>query len=718
MTPLGEHQLLVFWVQLALLLAVARGFGGLLRRLGQPAVVGELAAGLVVGPSVLGRIAPGVHGWIFPEDPIQSGLLLAVAWIGVALLLVVTGFETDLGLLAHLGRPAAFVAAGSLVLPLAASLVLGLFVPDVFHGEAAGRIGFALFLAVAMSISALAIVGRILTDMRLMRRNIGQVMIGAVVANDLVGWLLLGVVAGIVTGGGFDLVGLVVTVASISAFLALTLTVGQRLVDRALRLARQGAPGVLRSFTVVVATALVAGAVTQAIGVEAVFGAFVAGIVIGRSRYQRSDVAETLETVTHAVFAPLFFATAGLFVDLGLLAEPGTALWTVLIVAFAWAVKFAGTYVGARLGRLSTLEGVAAGIGLNARGTLEIVVATIGLGLGVFNAASYSAVVVLAMATSMVAPPLLRLAFKGLRPPPDEAARLEREAMMASSIVAKTRQALLPTRGGENSILAGRILDLALQPDTSVTIYTVSAHAEPEGRSRADAAARELGEFLDESRRVDHIARTADGVAEAICTEAGLGYGLVALGMTEAETGDGMHSELLDSLLSDCPVPMLLVRHGPDLDPHAELDFRRIVVPATGTRAGQAAQEAAFTLAARIGAHVDVVHVVDRPDRRPMQVWVDGRAQPVGPAAGILAEAADRARQFGCNVHTKIRTGEVVGRELAAAAEDEDADTIVLGASVRSYDGRPFLGHGVEYVLEHARQTVLVVVFPSEQRQE
>lgn len=716
MTPLTEHQLLVFWVQLAVLLVAARGLGGLMRKINQPAVIGELAAGLLIGPTVLGRLAPGLFGWLFPEgDPVQSGLLLAVAWVGIALLLVTTGFETDLTLLRRLGGSTAKVALGSLLVPLALSFGLGLFVPSVFYGEAADTISFALFIAVAMSISALAIVGRILSDLRLMRRDIGQVMIGAVVANDLVGWMLLGVVAGIVTSGGFDLFGLGVTVLSISAFLALALTVGQHLVDRMLRLARHGEPGYLRSFTVIVGTALVAGAVTQAIGVEAVFGAFVAGILIGRSRYQRREVAYTLETVTHAFFAPLFFATAGLFVDLGMLAEPATALWAAVIVGVASLTKFAGTYAGARLGRLSVQESAALGVGLNARGTLEIVVATIGLGLGIFNAASYSTVVVLAMATSMMAPPLLRLTLGRLRPPPDEAARLEREAVMARSVVASTRQALLPTRGGGNSIIAGRILDLALQPDTSITIYTVARPGEDRAlRAHADTAARELERSFADGRGVDRISRTADDPVEAICTEAGLGYGLLAVGMTEgALTARGL-SPLLQRLVAGSPVPVLLVRHGVHLDAHLpELGFNRIMVAASGTRPARAAQEIAYTLGRSVGAPVDAVHVVNRPDRRAGAVSDEGLLQPVGAAAGTLNQAVELARQFGTAVTPHSRTGLAVGPELVSAAEELGTDLIVLGARVRSYEGEPFLGHAVEYLLDAAPQTVVLVVLPA-----
>lgn len=142
MTPLTEHQLLIFWLQLALLVGAARGLGGLMRRMGQPAVVGELAAGLLLGPSVLGQLAPGAFAFLFPADPVSTGLLLGVAWLGVALLLIVTGFETDLEL-RHLGRSSALVATGSLVAPLVASLLFALTLPASFLGERADQVTFA-----------------------------------------------------------------------------------------------------------------------------------------------------------------------------------------------------------------------------------------------------------------------------------------------------------------------------------------------------------------------------------------------------------------------------------------------------------------------------------------------------------------------------------------------------------------------------------------------
>ena len=712
MDPLTEHQLLIFWLQLLVLVATARGLGGLMRRVGQPAVVGELAAGLLIGPSVLGRVAPDVFAFLFPADPVNSGLLLAVAWIGVALLLVVTGFETDLKLLARLGRSSFTVSVGSLMVPLIFGFALGHVLPSTFYGERGTTITFAAFIAVALSISALPVVAKILMDMNLMRRNIGQVIVAAGMANDLIGWILLGTLAGVVTSGTVELGKLATTVGAMALFIVLTLTVGQRLVDAALRRARQGPTQSVSGFTVAVLAMLAAGALTQALHVEAVLGAFVAGIVLGRSRYQTREVTHTIEVATHAFFAPVFFATAGLFVDLGLLADPTTALWAAAVVAVGAASKLIGSFVGARAGGMPSMEGLAVGVGLNARGAIEIVIATVGLSLGVLNARSYTVVVVLAMSTSMMAPPLLRAVLRRVRAGGEETARLEREAVMDSSVIASTRTALLPTRGGSNSVLAARLLEVSLQPDTAVTILTVHGENEDDAAERADIAAREASDHFSD-RKTERLDVLSDDAGRAIASEAKLGYGLVAIGMTEGYAGGHTISPVLSRLLSECTVPILLVKGGKDLDPRTgALSFRRIMVPAIGTKVGQAAQEIAYTLAERVGADVDVVHVVSRPDRLPEPVLVPRRNRDES-VTGILEEARSLASKFGRTVNALTRNGPSVGMELAITAEETGADLLVLGAKVRSYSGQPFLGHGIEYLLEHTQQTVMVVVFPA-----
>ncbi|MBA3955821.1 MAG: cation:proton antiporter, partial [Acidimicrobiia bacterium] len=265
----GEHQLLVFWTQLLVLLVVARLLGQAMRRIGQPAVVGQLGAGLLLGPSLLGRVAPGVLDWLVPADPLQSGMLFAVSWIGILLLLIETGFETDLALIRRLGKATALVSAGSIVLPLIAGLFVGTALPDVFRGELDDPTVFALFVGAALSISSLAVAGKVLSDLGLMRRNFGQVTLAAGMANDVVGWIMLGIVAALASAGEIAVGPLLVTVVGIAVLYGGGLTVGQRVVDYVLREVRRRDVTPTGYITVVLVIALVFGVATQLIGAEA-----------------------------------------------------------------------------------------------------------------------------------------------------------------------------------------------------------------------------------------------------------------------------------------------------------------------------------------------------------------------------------------------------------------------------------------------------------------
>jgi Kef-type K+ transport system membrane component KefB/nucleotide-binding universal stress UspA family protein len=727
--PLGEEVLLPFLLQLLLLLFVARLLGELMRRLGQPSVVGELGAGLLLGPSVFGRVLPEVASTVFPGGEVESSLILAVAQIGVLLLLVSTGFETDLQLLRRLGRTSVTTSAASLVIPLVAGYAVGLALPEAFLGDGATPVTFALFVAVAVSISALAVSGRILTEMDLMRRDIGQVVVGVAMANELVGWVLLGILTSIVLSGGLDVVNLLATVGSLALFLVAALTVGQRLVDRSLRGLLAAETGTGGAFTANVLFAVAAAAVTQAIGVEAALGAFVAGVVLGRSRYQRDEVKHTLELTTRTVFAPIFFATAGIFVDIGAIATPQRLLWFGVLLVAALASKFVGSYVGTRWGGRDHATAVAMGVGLNARGTLEIVLATIALSLGVFNAVSYSTVVLVAMVSSLLTPPLLRAALARVVPEAGEAERLEREDVLATSVIANVDRALVPTRGGANSRLAARALDLVLQPEASVTVLTVHAPDHPAEDCVCQMALDDAASAVGEQRTVERRRAVADDAAAAVLKETGLGYGLLTLGMTEGFRDSHELSPTLRELLTRSRVPLLLVRHGTDPDRTPDR-YRRLVVPVTGTRLARGAEEIASTLAARTGAALDLLHVVSRPDRDADEDVVPGgaatatrlRARPVTTDRagdlptphGLLAKAMARAERFGVTAEGHTRQGVTPYEGVQQLAVETDADAIVLGAQVRSLEGQPFLGHGTEYLLEHARQTVLVVVFPSD----
>jgi Kef-type K+ transport system membrane component KefB len=709
---LSEHQILLFWTQLLVLLLAARGLGSLMRRLGQPSVVGELAAGLLLGPSVFGHLAPGAFAWLFPADPVQSGLLAAVAWLGVLFLLIATGFETDLDLVRRLGRATARVTIGSLVVPAAFGLAVGFALPEIFIGAGTTRLVFALLMATALSISALPVIAAVLTQLELMRRSIAQVMLAAAMTNDVVGWVLLGIVAGLAQSGSVRVAPLLVTLAGLVAFIAFSFTLGQRGVDLLLRRARAREAGPASSFIITLLVALVAGCVTQALGLEAILGAFVAGVVLGRSKFQEDETFVVLERITMSFLAPIFFASAGLRVDLRLLADPQVAAWGGVVLLAASLSKFAGAYLGGWSAGLHVRERLALGAGLNARGAVEIVVATVGLSLGVLNGSSYSVIVLMAVATSMAAPPILRATLRGWEGSDEERVRLARESLLEGNVLVRSARVLLPSHGGPNSILAARIVDLAWPREVEVTLLSAGADVPSDDLAKVQAVFTE--------RPVVHEHEAGAEPLDAILKHARLGYGAIAVGATDVRVAGRLVSPVIDDLLSASPLPVVMVRRGERDDPMQTPSYRRILVPAIGTDPGRAAQEIACSLALATQAELLVAHVVTSPRlrrRRNYPFWspqlpIEADAARTLVAEQVLEDASALATQIGVHAESVIRSGASASLEILRLARERDVDLLVVAANLRQLSGRPFLGHGVEDLLEEATATVVVVTAP------
>ena len=274
---------------------------------------------------------------------------------------------------------------------------------------------------------------------------------------------------------------------------------------------------------------------TQWIGVEGVLGAFIAGIVLGRSRFQQEAVFGHIETITAAFLAPVFFATAGLRVDLGLLVENDAVGWAALLVSVAIVAKFVGAYVGARWARLSRREGVALGAGLNARGALEIVIATVGLSLGVLNDTAYTAVVLVPLLTSLLSAVGLRLAVRNWEGTEAERTRLQKEEALASNVIVRDERILFPTRSGRHSLVAAQILHFAWPPEAEVTIARVLK----EGEDPDDVGIEPvLNVFHERDHEVTSV--SWDGAASELAAEARLGFGVIGVGVADihAEEGD------------------------------------------------------------------------------------------------------------------------------------------------------------------------------------
>ncbi|MEL7207767.1 MAG: universal stress protein, partial [Actinomycetota bacterium] len=418
---------------------------------------------------------------------------------------------------------------------------------------------------------------------------------------------------------------------------------------------------------------------------------------------------------------PVFFATAGLRVDLGLLVDNDAVGWAALLLSVAVIAKFVGAYVGARWARLSNREGIALGAGLNARGALEVVIATVGLSLGVLNDTAYTAVVLVPLVTSLLSAVGLRAAVRNWEGSAEEQTRLQQEEALASNVIVRAERILFPTRSGRHSLVASQILHFAWPPEAEVTIARVLR----EGEEPEDVGIEPVLNVFHE-RNHDVTSVSWDGAAQELAAEARLGFGVIGVGVVDIHANDGedhphgadtptLLGDLASQLLDETTVPLLIARPARNQEGRLPM-ISRVVVPVSGGRSSRAAQEVAFSISADLGTEVVLTHVVDRPaPTRVPRLWgraeVDDRAEV---AERLLREAAERAAASGVRARSELRRSESPADALVDLVRECDADLVLVGGRARTSEGHVFLGHTVEQVLEECDATVAVVVSPSD----
>lgn len=712
--PLNEHEVLVFLVQLALLVGVARVFGWVMKSVGQPPVVGELLAGMVLGPTVLGRLAPDTFDWVFGEPTVTS-VVFGIAWLGVIMLLVVIGFETDLGIIARFRTAALSVSAGAFLVPLAATATAAFFVPASFMGmgpagESVDRAIFAGFLALSLSVSALPVVAKILQDMGYLRRNFGQVTLAAGMTMDAVGWLILAALSGIALDG-FRPGRLGVSLGGLVLFLLASFTVMRWVMDRLFRHVMARGSSITAATSITIVAALVGGAVTQALNIEAILGAYLVGILVAGLRHQLPQVRSILETITASFLAPVFFAFSGLRVDLGLLDTGTVVTWAVALIALAIVAKITGTIVGGFFAGVRGREALALGSGLSALGAMGVVVAIISLNLGVVSETGYTVMVLAAIATSVIAPQLLKLVVRGWDIPHEEAQRLKEEMVREASEILRARRILLPTRGGVNSRYAAQLVAAAF-PDAETTVLVVDlAEAGLSRRflKRVQGEPGDPSEVLAQLPNARASRRVARDPAGAIARESALGYDLVVLGATE--TGQGTFNSVIDRVLALIEVPAIVVRM-PSGHPGADRLPGRILVPVAATRSTRAAEEFAYSLAKASGGRTFALHVVNRPEGHGVLREDPSIEASLADGQELVGAAAAFGDRLGVSVETGVRVAPHAEEEIVAFGNSGAFDLLVIGASTRSLTNRPFYGHRVSYMLAQSELPVAVVSLP------
>ncbi len=709
-TAAPHHDVLVFLVQVAVLLLTARLLGELAQRLGQPTVVGEILAGILLGPSLLSGFIPALGDWIVPHTEVQGHLLELVSLFGVMFLLLITGLETDLALIQRHARSAIGIALGGLILPLILGFLVGQLLPAELLIDPEHRLVFSLFIATAMAISAIPVVAKVLMDLDLTRRDIGQTIIAAAMIDDTTGWIILSVVIGIASGSVITLGSVGQSILTVLGFLVLSLVVGRWLISRALSFVQNSLRMRDKVLSLVILLMFIWGAIGQALGIEALLGAFVVGIVLSQIPHLNPEVIHRLESIALGIFAPIFFATAGLKVDAMRLLEPQLLLVTLFVIVVAVICKMVGVYIGARtIGGSDHWTAIFFGAGLNARGSIGIIVANIGLSLGILNQDVFSILVVMAIVTSLMSPALMKWAVRNIQPRQEELDRLRKEELSRDSLIANVRRVLLPVRLREGTdplqLIEASVLErIDANSELALTLLTVTS---AENRASGVAYLERLAELFT-AETITRKVVVGDDAARIILDEAEQEYDLLILGASKRrDDSDALFTPLVDKLIRMAPCPTMLV-HADRLQPGWKPT--RILVPSNGSNSSRRAAEVAFSLVDNGSAQVSILQVVEE---NRSNYHLDASGALIERQRQVALEGVQKLRElgelWGVNAVSHVRVGAEPEALILEVAETHAIDLIVLGTNVSIGSSRLYLGPRVERIVNNAPCPVIVV---------
>jgi Kef-type K+ transport system membrane component KefB len=390
------------------MLLMGRIFAEIARRLKQPAVVGEIIAGIILGPTVLGMVQPELFEFFFPQGNLSGVVLAGLVQVAVVMLLFVAGLEVDLHIVWQQGRQSIITSLFGLVIPFMFGFTFPYLFPDFFGiVEGQGHLIFALFMGTAMAISALPVIARILMDLNLFKSRMGLLVVASAMIDDVIGWLFFSVILSMIgTEGKMPFIN---TLLYTLGFVVIMLTLGRGLLNRVLPWVNRKLawPGGILSLSLSIC--FMGAAFTEYIGIHAIFGAFIIGVSLGDSEHFSERAKEIVHQFINNIFAPLFFVSIGLRVNFA----NNFDFWlTAAIILIAFAGKIIGSGWGTRLGGFTWRESLAAAFGMNARGAMEIILGLVALENGLINEKVFVSLVIMALVTSMSSGPLMKWMLK------------------------------------------------------------------------------------------------------------------------------------------------------------------------------------------------------------------------------------------------------------------------------------------------------------------
>jgi Kef-type K+ transport system membrane component KefB/nucleotide-binding universal stress UspA family protein len=701
----------LFIAQIVLLLLVGRLLGELMQRMGQPAVMGQLIAGIVLGPSVFGALWPEAQQAIFASGREQKAMLEAVSDLGILMLLLLTGMEMDLKLVKRTRRAALSVSAAGIAVPFICGFALGQFLPETMLPRPDQRLITSMFLGTALSIASVKIVAMVVREMNFMRRKIGMILVASAIIDDTVGWTIIAITSSLALHGALNAATLAQSVLGTGLFLLASFTLGRRLVFGLIRWTNDTFVSEVPVVTAILIVMGVMALITHLIGIHTVLGAFVAGILVGESPILTRHISEQLRGLVVALFMPVFFSLAGLRTDLSVLKSPQLFLLALGLIAIASIGKFTGAFLGGALGRLTGRESLALACGMNARGSTEVIVASIGLSLGVISQDLFTMIVTMAVVTTLAMPPMLRWALARLPLYEEEQARVAREEFEAKGFITNVERLLVAVDDSPNGKLAVRLAGLiaASRGITTTVLHLGRGGAEAAVRAAIAATGSSASEHAEGRRKVHLTLRTDALAAEsAVTKEAQKGYGLLILGIAKTVAPHGGFHERISRIAATYDGPLaVVVARGAHVDLPEEGSLN-ILVPVRGNKVSRRAAEVALALT--------------RPGDRPLTAFYVLSTVGLGAAQrrlkrptpthrheeAVLKDVVELADRWGQSIRTALRLNNAPEDAILRQARLGHYNLIVMGV------GRPagetlFFGKVAATVLEDSDRSILFV---------
>ncbi|HYF51022.1 MAG TPA: cation:proton antiporter, partial [Planctomycetota bacterium] len=572
--------------------------------------------------------------------------------------------------------------------------------------------------ATAMAISAMPVIAKILIDLNMLKRNFGLVILSAAVVDDTIGWIVLAMIAGLVTTGGVDAWHVITTLAWLLLFLTFAALVLFPILNWILRHAEHELRGG-GELVLIVTVALLCAAATEAMHVHAVFGAFVAGVILRQCTGLSKENLHRLETVTLALFAPLFFGSVGLRVDLTQLSSLTLPL---VVIVVAVAGKVIGCFLGGVLGKLPRWEALALGLGMSARGAMGLVVAKVGLELGILNQDLFSSLVLMALITSLLAPISLKAIAHKL--PMSDEEKLRERGGAGGFVPSGNLKILVPAAGGQNAVMGchiasqlctsenDRVTALYVEGAGSSWLRRLTSRSQRLNNAETDSYFNRLksatGQFA--SRLTLRKQPSKGTILETIIDEARAGYHFLVIGASGQK--HPLYDPFVSSVVKQTPCHLVVVGDQREVEWQPQ-PFKHILVPTNGSYFSDAAFEFAARYADATDANITVVYIAESRKRNPLlpAAAVEEVADHVQDMMRItlkqqLAEKMKHPERLECHV----RESESVVSGLAEEFQREKYDLVVLGAENKSLVERLYLGQHIEQALTELPCPIALVI--------